>query len=302
MSSGRTFFVIFNPAAGRGRARRLVGAYRGLLEKYLGRFEDAETAGPGDEAVLADRALEEGYTSIVAVGGDGTWGAVADRIVRSVRRDVILGLLPAGTGNDFGKSIGARADRVEDVIRGMADGCTRTIDAGLAGGRHFLNVVGFGFDIAVIDDAADFPLLQGDLLYRVCALRQLFKFKGLPITVAGNAGPGSRRIHLMLTISNGNYFGGSFHIAPGARLDDGMLDAVSIFNVAPAGRARVFSQVARGRHYGHRMVEVRQAPRFVVTFDSPVRYELDGEVFTLDGPSLEIEAVKGALSVYVPPA
>jgi len=300
MPRDRSFFVIFNPAAGHGRARRIFARYESMLHERLKDFDHAMTAGPGGEAELADRAIAEGYRAIIAVGGDGTWGAVADRIVRSGRKDVTLGLLPAGTGNDFGKSLGVRAERAESVVQGIAEGRRRVIDVGRAGTRYFLNVVGFGFDIAVIDDATSFPLLRGDLLYRFCALRQLFKFRGLSIAVSDGASAEARDRHLMLTISNGNYFGGSFHIAPKAALDDGRLDAVSIFDAGPFARAGLFSKVAKGTHQDDTRVRVRQAARFTVRFDAPVRYEIDGEVCALEGTTLNIEAIPRALSVFVP--
>ncbi|MEJ2722309.1 MAG: diacylglycerol kinase family protein, partial [bacterium] len=180
-SSRNPVFVITNPTAGRGRGLKFIDRYHRLLRHYLGDYDGANTTAPGDETRLADHALDRGYRSIISIGGDGTWGSVADRIVRSGRDDVTLGLLPAGTGNDFGKSLSVRLDNTENVIRGIADGSRRRIDVGRVGRRHFLNVVGFGFDIAVIDDAAAFPILKGDLLYQFCALRQLFRFKGLPI-------------------------------------------------------------------------------------------------------------------------
>lgn len=294
------YFVIFNPAAGHGRAGRLVDEYASRLRERLGAFDHATTSAPGDEVLLADRALEAGCTAIIAVGGDGTWSKVADRIVRSGRRDVALGLLPAGTGNDFAKSLGIRADRIENILGGIAEGRRRTIDVGRAASRFFLNVVGFGFDIAVIDDAAGFPFLRGDLLYRFCALRQLFKFRGLPIRVSDDSGAAERRGHLMLTVSNGNYFGGSFPIAPGASLDDGKLDAVSIYDAGPVKRAALFSKVTKGSHPGHNKVATRQAPRFSLQFDGPVRYEVDGDVYELDGDTLSVEAVPRAIDVFVP--
>jgi diacylglycerol kinase (ATP) len=299
MPSDRSFFIISNPAAGRGRAATLAADCAGRLARF-GTVEEAPTTGPGEESDLTRKALARGFTAIIAVGGDGTWGKVAGSIVASGRRDVTLGLLPAGTGNDFAKSIGIRAANIDAAIRGIEEGRRRTIDVGRAGSRYFLNVVGFGFDIAVIDDAKSFPVLHGDLLYRFCALRQLFKFTGIPIEIADESGSSGRRRHLMLTVSNGNYFGGSFHIAPGARLDDGRVDAVSILDAAPLTRAALFSRVSKGTHGEHEMVSTRSASRFAVSFDSPVRYELDGDVYDLEGTTLEIEAVPRALSVYVP--
>ena len=98
--------MLVNPAAGRGRRKARLREYLELLKQHIGPFEPVFTARAGDETGILDTALARGVRQIVALGGDGTWGAAADRIIASGRRDVALGLLPVGTGNDFGKSIG----------------------------------------------------------------------------------------------------------------------------------------------------------------------------------------------------
>ncbi len=293
-------FVIVNPAAGRGRREGRIASLRALLERALPDRREVFTTGPGQEADLVDHALTEGYDTIVAIGGDGTWSLVADRILRSGQRDVRLGLLPAGTGNDFGKSLGITSDRSEQVVRAIVERRTRRVDVGRAGGRYFLNVVGAGFDIAVIDDAAGLPFLHGDALYRASALRQLFRFSGLPLEIHANSCRPLVLDHLMLVVANANYFGGSFHIAPRARLDDGRLDAVSIANGGAFERARLFSLVGRGRHEGHPKVIIQQASRLEVRSEPGWRYEMDGEVYTCEGGRLEIESVPAALEIFVP--
>ena len=299
MTPQSDIFVLINPSSGRGTGARRVDYYLSLLRQHIGPVDDASTRYAGHEVELLDNAIAAGYRSIIAIGGDGTWSAAADRIVRSGRSDVTLGLLPAGTGNDFGKSLGIRFRSAEESIRTIAEGSRRTIDVGRVGDRYFLNVVGVGFDIAVIDDAKTTPLLKGDLLYRFCAMRQLFRFPGIPLEVRDGDGRGERRRHLMLVISNGNYFGGSFHIAPRASLDDGKLDAVSIYDTGPLERARLFSMVSKGKHEREGKVEIRQHRRFTVGFEgAAMRYEVDGEVFTCEGGTLEVESVPGALSVY----
>jgi diacylglycerol kinase (ATP) len=293
-------FVLVNPAAGRGRRRARVEQYLALLERYLGSFEPVITSRAGEESALFDRALSESIDCIVAVGGDGTWGAAADRIVASGRRDVALGLLPTGTGNDFGKSMGIRHEHAEAVVRAIVERTTKTVDVGRVHGRHFLNVIGLGFDIAVIDDAARTPLLRGDLLYRFCALRQLFSFPGCEIEIEPHGGEPVRVRALMVTISNANYFGGSFHIAPRASLADGLLDAVVIKDAGPLTRARLFSTVSKGRHEGDAHVVVRQAPSFTIRFAGGLRYEADGEVLAAASSPLVIESVPRALRVCAP--
>lgn len=295
-------FVLINPAAGRGRGLRRIDRFLGLLERELGELSVHRTDGPGGEPALVDRALEEGHDAIVAIGGDGTWSLVAHRLLERGRGDVRLGLLPSGTGNDFGKSLGVTYDRREAVVGGIAAGRTRRVDVGRVGERYFLNVVGLGFDIAVIDDAATFRWLKGDLLYQFCALRQLFSFSGLELEVSADGEAGRPLSHLMLVVANGRYFGGSFDIAPESSLSDGRLDAVSIADAGPLMRARLFRRVSSGAHVGHPRVRILQEPAVRVRFEGPLRYEVDGEVYTSSGDELRIESVPGALEVFVPDA
>lgn len=304
--------MIFNPGAGRGRGAARMGRYLELLRARLPGFEHAVTERPGDEGALVDRALERGARCVVAVGGDGTWSLVADRILRAGRGgDVALGLLPSGTGNDFGKTFGIIWENAEAVVEAIAAGRTRRIDVGKVrepgeGGsgtpaaRHFLNVLGLGFDIAVLEDAERVPLLRGDLLYRFCAVRQLFKFPGVKLSVTDGEGSVIDEHHLMFVVANARIFGGSFQIAPRADLADGKLDAVSILNVPPLGRVRTFGLVSKGAHAALPHVRIRQSARFRIGFTPPLRYEVDGEVYRAESGMLEIEAVPGALALVVP--
>jgi len=303
MSRQSDVFVLFNPTSGRGTGAKRVESYLPLLQERLGPVDYRLTEYAGHEREILDAALEDGYTTIIAAGGDGTWSAAADRIVRSGRDGVALGLLPAGTGNDFGKSVGVRIDTVDAVVDAIAAGRTRRIDVGRVGQRYFLNVVGMGFDIAVIDDAETTPLLKGDALYRFCALRQLFFYDAPALALRDGDGNGDEvpRRHLMLTISNANYFGGSFHIAPAASLEDGKLDAVSIADAGPLGRARLFDTVSKGKHEAHPRVVARQHERFEVEYlGSSIRYEVDGDVYEWSDGPLRVESVPGALTIFSP--
>jgi diacylglycerol kinase (ATP) len=293
-------FVLFNPVAGRGRALRRQSRFRELLDHWVPGWTGATTDRPGQEAELVDDALARGFRNVVAVGGDGTWSLVADRVARWPGEPARLALLPGGTGNDFGKTSGITWERADDVVRALAEGRTRRIDLGRVDGRHFLNVVGIGFDIAVIDDAERMPLLRGDALYRFCALRQLFFYEGTPLRVSTGGEPVDEDDHLMLVVANGRYFGGSFDIAPEADLTDGEVHVVSILDASPLGRARLFDRVAKGRHPSDPKVRIRRGPRFTIGFTPPLRYEVDGEVLETHADRLEIETVPGALELVVP--
>ena len=109
-------------------------------------------------------------------------------------------------------------------------------------------------------------------------------------------------MHLMLIVANARIFGGSFQIAPGASLQDGLLDVVSVFDAGPIRRMQLFGRASSGTHVGQPEVEVRQTPSCLLSFRAPVRYEVDGEVYLSKESAITIESVPGALTVFVPEA
>lgn len=304
---------MFNPASGRGGGGRRIGEYRARLTAALERVTFARTTRPGEERELAERAVDEGYDVIVAVGGDGTWSNVADRLVASDRDDVALGILPSGTGNDFGRNFGYDPRQPAEAVAVLAAGHTRAIDVGRletpsasehdperVEPRHFLNLIGFGFDVAVIDGAEGARFLRGELLYKVTALKQLFRFPGIPVRVEAADGSVRESAQLMLTVSNGRYFGGGFPIAPGATVDDGKLHACLIGDAPPFTRFKLFNLAERGRHVRSSHVEILSDRSFRLTFDAPPRFEMDGDVRRSSSAEMHVRSLPGALRVVAP--
>ncbi|MGD8599981.1 MAG: diacylglycerol kinase family lipid kinase [Gemmatimonadota bacterium] len=313
LTDGRRHFVILNPAAGRRRGRKRLAAYQRLLREELDDVTFASTGHAGEERELADRAVAEGYDVVVAVGGDGTWSAVADRIVASGREDVALGILPSGTGNDFGRNFGYDPRSPQVAVRILAQGHVRTIDIGRVDSpstpdvgpehmepRHFLNVVGFGFDIAVIDAAARARFLKGELLYKVTALQQLFRFDGFGCHLEPGSGEPRDGTHLMLTVSNGRYFGGGFPIAPNATITDGLLHACRIGDASPLGRLQLFNKAEKGTHVTSEKVEIVSDATFRLTFEDPPRFEVDGDVFRAAERTVQLSVLPDRLRVVAP--
>ena len=238
---------------------------------------------------------------------------MADRVLASDRADLALGLLPSGTGNDFGRNFGYDPGDPDEAVRVLAEGHTRAIDVGYLDTpsasehdpdrwepRHFLNLIGFGFDIAVIDAAAGARFLKGELLYKITALQQLFRFPGVGAAVGSGAGVDRSGHHLMVTVSNGRYFGGGFPIAPAATVTDGKLHACLIGDAPPLTRLKLFNLAERGRHVGSDRVEILDHARFRLTFDEAPRFEMDGDVRRSSEATMEVRSVPGALKVVAP--
>jgi diacylglycerol kinase (ATP) len=292
--------VILNPAAGKGRGAKVEAHVRRAFAD-VGVADVRATRARGDERVFALRAIEEGARTIVAVGGDGTWSNVANAIITS-RADVRLGLAAAGTGNDFAKTVGVPATDYPATARLAIDGPDVAVDVGRIEGKYFLNVTGFGFDTAVLEDVEKITLLRGDLVYAYSALRQLFGYAGIAIDVTTLKERRGVVQHLMLIIANGRNFGGAFRIAPDASLTDGRLDAIAIRTASPLRRMRLFAAASRGTHGNQPEVRTEQAASFTLSFPSPPAYETDGEYNRASSPTLEVRCVPRALRVVTPTA
>lgn len=292
--------VILNPAAGRGRGAKIHDSVRAAFTA-VGVQDLRVTSAKHEEQALARRAIDQGFTTLVAVGGDGTWSQVAAAILES-GSECRLALLAAGTGNDFAKSLDIPSHDPSATARLAVEGPDRRVDVGKIEGRTFLNVTGFGFDIAVLLDVERIRWLKGSPLYFYSAVRQLLGFKGVGI---GIASPRERRApvpHLMLIVANARCFGGSFRIAPDASLTDGCLDAISIHDAPPLKRMRLLGAAARGTHVSLPEVTTEQAVRFSLRFPSPPGYETDGEYHLARSDELEVTCVPRALRVVGPAA
>jgi diacylglycerol kinase (ATP) len=260
------------------------------------------TASHADERTIAARAITEGATTLVAVGGDGTWSNVANAVLSAGAGDTVrLGLIAAGTGNDFAKTVGTPASDYGATARLVADGTDTRVDVGHIEQQYFLNIAGFGFDVAVLEDIPSIPWLTGDAVYIYSALRQLVGYGGVDIDITTSAGRRGVTRHLMLIIANARNFGGAFRIAPHASLTDGALDAISIHDASALRRLTLFGAAARGTHIGRREVVTEAASAFTIHFAAPPAYETDGEYRQASSADVEIRCLPGALRVVAPP-
>jgi len=264
-----------------------------------GKLDHGLTQAPGDEARLATEAIARGFRHIVAVGGDGTWSNVGNAILRS-GVPARLALVPGGTGCDLAKTLGIPPRDVAACCRIALAGHARAIDVGRIEDRYFLNIAGFGYDVAVLEDSWSVSYLEGSALYLYCALRQLGRYRGFKVAVEADGRKLRERELLMLIVANARVFGGGFQIAPRADVEDGKLDNVLFDNMGLGGRLRAMVGLLRGTHASHPQVETLQASRLVCRFAVPPTYETDGEWNRAASSELAIETLPKALSVLVP--
>jgi diacylglycerol kinase (ATP) len=250
------------------------------------------TTRAGDEARLVAEALSDGVETIVVAGGDGTWSKCAVALARA-GSPARMAFLSAGTGNDFAKNLDAVVRDPDRLAAALAAGVhERRVDLGRVDDTWFLNVAGFGLDVAALVRANASTRFRGQAVYLVAALQEMVLYRGRDAEVDGHA---ARR--LMMVFSNGEHFGGAFHIAPDARIDDGLLDAILVDDVSVVARIPMLVRVMRGTHRTHSRVTHRRLARFALRFAEPPWFEADGELHRAAGTSVEVASVPGVLRV-----
>jgi YegS/Rv2252/BmrU family lipid kinase len=275
------FCVIYNPAAGRGRAQRLV---QRLFRRRDG-IQLWPTREPGQGAALARRALEAGFRRVVAAGGDGTVHEVANGILQSHCDDVVFGVWPIGSANDYAYALGVHGDWPLDP-HAFEKVKVQAVDIGRVSGqgreRYFVNGLGLGFNSAVTLESRAIPHLRGMALYGVAFLRAVwrhYRFPNLSITTNERT---VERPTLALTVNLGQREGG-FLVTPHASLIDGLFDVVQAGAISRWTALRMLPKIATGNlPRDHNLIRQSQCDRLKIQCDEPLRIHIDGEFFCLD--------------------
>lgn len=292
--------ILWNPASGRGRGARMIARIRAAFAAH-GITDCRESQAAGDEARLVHEAIADGVETLVVAGGDGTWSKAAVALARA-GSPARMAFVAAGTGNDFAKNLRAPARDPEAMARLVATGGEeRRVDLGRVDDHWFTNVAGFGFDVAVLQASQRSRRLRGPAVYVAAALGELFSFSGLDTRVTGIGGDGTWRRRLMLVFANGREFGGTFKIAPAARVDDGRIDAVVFDDGARLSRIPLLLGALRGTHASHAMVTYQAAGEFSLECREPPAFELDGELHRAARATVTIGCVPGVLRVLDAP-
>jgi diacylglycerol kinase (ATP) len=276
--------AIVNPAAGNGKGAKLAGRLADELAEVGLSVDVVTTPGPGEAARLASGAVEDGYESVIAVGGDGTANEVANGLVDT---QVALGLYPIGSGNDFARALGYPRRR-KDLGAFLAGARPRRIDVGEVNGRIFLNAAGVGIDGHVAERVVASQRVVGPMLgYLVGSLVSIVTYRPRPmrITIDGATREGR---HLVVVAANGTHFGSGMKVAPDAKLDDGMLDIIVGGDLGRWASVVALGKIYRGTHVDGKTIFAFRSPTLEVALDKPLPMEVDGEAARADALHVRI--------------
>ena len=297
-----TVIVFVNPAAGGGRARSYLAQVHKLFEPFHVHAQFVMTNSAAELESSAQNAISQGQRVLFAMGGDGSFQALANAAFGA---EVLLGVLPVGGGNDFAAALGLPDDPVkaaEAILRGKprfvdllrvrtAEGRTRLY----AGGG------GIGLDAEAARYASGaYRRLPGRWRYIASALRALVGF--VPIEVRIDF-PGSDLISweakaLLAAVLNSPTYGAGLRLAPGAAIDDGSLQVVLIEDIGTFGVLRLLPRLMGSGELRTSRVKRWRAQRVRLTTNRPCLFHGDGEI--LGTTPLEIEVVPRAIQALVP--
>ncbi len=285
---------IVNPKAGRGKALSiwpgLAGRLSALTEAPVVRF----TEYPGHARELAAQAVIDGFGTVVSVGGDGTIREIINGLVGSA---LTLGVIPAGTGNDFARTMTIPANP-EAALALLPAKTVRTIDLGVVNGEYFVNVGGVGFDAEVVNDVNTSRWrLRGGGAYALSVLKVLWQYHPAPVRIEIDGRIQHETIYIA-AVANGKYYGGGMMVAPGAVPDDGQCELCLVKKLSKLGFLRAFPSVFKGKHGSHPAVSFAQGREIIVTSEIPLVVHADGEIIGRVPARFSLRP--GALRVIVP--
>ncbi len=272
MTPERTLAIV-NPVAGKGTGARIARTLAADLATAGLHVDLVTTPGPGEAARLAAAAVEDGYGRILAVGGDGTANEIANGLIDT---DVALGLYPIGSGNDLARVLGYPRQR-KRLAAFLATARRRRIDVGEVNGRVFLNATGVGIDGHVAERIVASTRIVGPTLgYLVGALVSIVEYRPreMRVRIDGELREGR---HLIVVAANGTHFGSGMHVAPDARIDDGLFDIIVGGDLSRWASLVALTKLYRGTHVDGRTVLAFRAASLDVELDEPLPMEADGE-------------------------
>ena len=301
--------VIVNPAAGGCAVKRDWPSIRRRLRHIGLPFDAVLTDGPGQALELTKQAIDDGYRYIIAVGGDGTVNEIVNAILTSSASDsTLLGVLNAGTACSFARSLGIPSNYLK-ACSVLEKQRTMKIDVGIVNytkndkqvRRFFINEADVGFGAAVVEGTRQIPVSLGRSInyapFVISAIRTLLRYENRPIAVHIDGKQDKNRVCSMVVVANGSYYGGTMQMAPKAKLDDGLLDAVIIGDIDKTELANIWLMSYAGNHVNHPKISVVKAKTITVSSSEHLLIEVDGELIG-EGPA-SFSLLPQALNVVV---
>jgi diacylglycerol kinase (ATP) len=245
------------------------------------------------------KEMVQKFDIVVACGGDGTVNEVFHAAYKS---EVILGVLPIGSGNDFAKAMGFSTNP-EVAIEQLRSSSPQKVDLveynANANKGIMANTMGVGFDGLVNFEASRIRRVKGSLIYILAALRASLKRKPSKFTIISDGALHEEHL-LMLTLANGSVEGGNFKVAPHANPTDGYLEVLSVKPMNLINLLVLLPLFLIGKQQISRKVSYTRAKKLSFVMETPQHVHVDGEFIGDNIFTISVEVLTGAVSVLRP--
>ncbi len=299
MSLGKTLLIV-NPVAKNGQGAA-AGSYAAQLLQQAQVLVDVVTTGAsGQGAQLAAGAVNKGYHTVIALGGDGIIHEVANGLMSLTQEQrPVFGIIPVGSGNDYARTLSMSED-VSTACDQLLLGNAHTVDVGLCNNEHFVETLSFGIDAAIALETVQRRLRTkktGNALYFEAGIHQLMFHRDMHAYQAiFDKKESEKGQAFTFAVQLGRTYGGGFYICPKAQPDDGLFDICIAHPPLNLFRAiAVFAKAKKGKHGESSNIEFRRAEHIFVQFEHDVPAQMDGEDCT--GRVFDISLLPHALSV-----
>ena len=293
--------VFVNPRAGGGRGRRCLTPIRRIFAERSFPADFIFTESTESLESQARSAIETGRRVLLAMGGDGTLQALVNA---AHGHEVVLGILPTGSGNDFATALGLPKNPIAAAVailsakpRWVDVLCARTADGSR---RLYVGGGGVGLDADAASYSSAYTQLPGRLRYLAATLRALREFKSLRIRAdfPDSDHPSMEAQALLAGVLNTPSYGAGLRLAPNARIDDGLLTTLFVRNLSVLQVLAVVPRLLARGDLPDAYVTRVSAPRVRLTTDRECLFHGDGEIL---GPApVEIEVLPKALQMLAP--
>ncbi|UOE78228.1 diacylglycerol/lipid kinase family protein [Parageobacillus thermoglucosidasius] len=277
------YYFIVNKISGNGKGRKVWKKVEKLLKEKQINYQVRFTEHPKHAVKIARELSSEKCCAVVAVGGDGTIHDVANGLIDS---NIPLGVIPAGSGNDFARAFDIPTDYKKALER-ILTGKQRKIDIGRIGKEYFITVTGIGFDgkVAEVNNASKYKnwfnfIRLGDLSYGLSFLHVLLKYRPVNIQLKVD---GKNLVFFnvwLIAIANISNYGGGIRICPDACYNDGFFDICIVHNMTKWELLRTFPKAYKGKHVFYPGVTMIKGKQVEVISELPVIVQGDGEILT----------------------
>lgn len=288
--------LIVNPVAGRRRGLRAAAQALPVLSGAGFEVDVHHTTGPGDAERLAREAAADRPDAVVVCGGDGSLSQAVRGLLDT---GVPVGLIPAGTGNDFARAVGiSREPRL--AAAQLVGGRPAPVDLleTECGGVVALNVMGVGFDARVCERInRRRRIVSGKLAYLPAVARELIAYRPIEVRLRVDDRHWEGRI-LLLAVANAKSYGAGMMISPLSRIDDGLLDVVVVQALSRVEFIRSFPRVFRGTHLDHPAVLALRGREVEVLTEEPCPVLSDGDLMTVT--PLRVHVLPGRSLLWLP--